>query len=330
MENVRNNDTSESSEAHMSRMGKMFAALTETLTQQQRQQLLPPPPPPAQHEPDNNDIINLTQKFMKMKLTTFLGGIEPLKGETWLLEMEKLFEMFPCSEIQKVLLATYTLKDEAWRWWLLVGVLKLPTYVNVLDRALMADAILAAKKQAPTPTTEWKGKRSGISFKKGRSFAMNKKKNTGFSSRSSQSSGSAPICTQCGMRHRGVCHRVFGSCFRCGKMGHMIRDCLIGLENDNCLVASSVGSASGSRTNVRTNTGREPLRQGKVFTLVAGDVQNTESVVSGIDHFDCILGIDWLTKYFANIDCVNKSVIFRPPRLPEFVFTGNGVVPLPT
>ncbi|KAL7238230.1 hypothetical protein ACSBR2_004350 [Camellia fascicularis] len=45
-----------------------------------------------------------------------------------------------------------------------------------------------------------------------------------------------------------------------------------------------------------------------------------------IDHFDCILGIDWLTKYHAIIDCVAKFVVFRPLGLPEFVFDGNGVV----
>ena len=104
----------------MSQMEQMLAALTETMTQQQRQQPLPPPPPPAQAEADNNDIINLTQKFMKMKPPTFYGGIEPLKAETRLLEMEKLYEVFPCSETQKVLLVTYTLKDEARKWWLLI------------------------------------------------------------------------------------------------------------------------------------------------------------------------------------------------------------------
>ncbi|XP_028124105.1 uncharacterized protein LOC114321162 [Camellia sinensis] len=200
-----------------------------------------------------------------MKLLTFMGGIEPLRAETWLLEIEKLFEVFPCSETQKVLLPTYTLKDKAHRWWLLirtnsgnmtwtqfneifynkyfsqcfrdwkvsefqelkqgrmsvaeykskftelawfvphmvdtnykkaqkfecsldlevfdrVGVLKLPTYVKVLDRALMAEAILVAKKQALAPTTEWKGKRSGFNFKKGQSFS--KRQNTGSSSSS--------------------------------------------------------------------------------------------------------------------------------------------------
>lgn len=43
-----------------------------------------------------------------------------------------------------------------------------------------------------------------------------------------------------------------------------------------------------------------------------------------IDHFDCILGMDWLTKYCATIDCVNKTVMFSPPGLPEFVFLEMG------
>ncbi|XP_028066990.1 uncharacterized protein LOC114269809 [Camellia sinensis] len=163
-----------------------------------------------------------------------------------------------------------------------VGVLNLPTYVNVFDRALMAEAILVVKRRALAPITEWKGKRSGFSFKKNRSIGMNKKLNTGSSSSSSQSSGSTHVCTQCGMRHRGVCYRVSGTCFRCGKTSHMIRDYPIGSENTNRPVASSAaGSASGSKANVKPNTGKEPLRQGRVFVLVPGDVQNTESVVSG-------------------------------------------------
>ncbi|XP_028084499.1 uncharacterized protein LOC114285631 [Camellia sinensis] len=101
-------------------MEQMLATLTKVVMQQQRQQPLPPPPLPAQVEMGTGDVINLTQKFMKMKPPTFYDGIEPLKAETWLLEMEKLYEVFPCSEVQKVLLATYTLKDEAQRWWLLI------------------------------------------------------------------------------------------------------------------------------------------------------------------------------------------------------------------
>ena len=54
-----------------------------------------------------------------------------------------------------------------------VNVLKLLKYVDVLDRALMAEANLAALKQTKTPTTELRGKRSGFGFKKGCSFATN-------------------------------------------------------------------------------------------------------------------------------------------------------------
>ncbi|XP_028071944.1 uncharacterized protein LOC114274255 [Camellia sinensis] len=250
MDNARGDDTAGSSDARMNRMEQMLATLTEVLMQQQRRQPSPPLSPPAQVEMGNNDMINMTQKFMKMKPPTFLGGIEPLKAETWLLEMEKLFEVFPYSKVHKVLLATHTLKDEARRWWLLVrngnenmtwtqfnsvfydkyfpqcfrdrkvskfqelkqgrmavaeyeakftelahfsphmvdtdykkarkfegrldlevfdrvGVLKLPTYVEVLDRALMAEATIAAKKQTVNPPTEWKGKRIGFNFRRG-------------------------------------------------------------------------------------------------------------------------------------------------------------------
>ncbi|XP_028116259.1 uncharacterized protein LOC114314025 [Camellia sinensis] len=40
-------------------------------------------------------------------------------------------------------------------------------------------------------------------------------------------------------------------------------------------------------------------------------------------------GMDWLTKYYATIDYVSKSVVFRPQGDPEFVFTGNGAVSSP-
>lgn len=36
-----------------------------------------------------------------------------------------------------------------------------------------------------------------------------------------------------------------------------------------------------------------------------------------------------MTKYCATIDCANKTVVFRPPGMPEFTFVGNGVVPPP-
>ncbi|XP_028110447.1 uncharacterized protein LOC114308962 [Camellia sinensis] len=40
-------------------------------------------------------------------------------------------------------------------------------------------------------------------------------------------------------------------------------------------------------------------------------------------HFDVILGMDWLSKYCATVDCVTKRVLLRPPRHDEVVFVDD-------
>ncbi|XP_028123288.1 uncharacterized protein LOC114320320 [Camellia sinensis] len=118
MENARNTDEPESSETRIARFERIVELLTEALRQQQNQQL---PPLPVQPEPNtNDDVIALTQKFNKMKPPTFQGGLEPMKAEAWVPKTEKLFEVFPCVEAHKVLLATFTLQEESRRWWMLI------------------------------------------------------------------------------------------------------------------------------------------------------------------------------------------------------------------
>ncbi|CAH9104180.1 unnamed protein product [Cuscuta epithymum] len=36
---------------------------------------------------------------------------------------------------------------------------------------------------------------------------------------------SVPLCSFCGKHHMGECRRASGACFRCGQMGHMLREC---------------------------------------------------------------------------------------------------------
>ncbi|XP_028099488.1 uncharacterized protein LOC114299014 [Camellia sinensis] len=243
-----------------------------------------------------------------MKLPTFMGGIEPLKAETWMLETEKLFEVLMCSKAQKVLLATYTLKEKAHNWWMLIrhdngamtcdqfkeifyekyfpqcfrdrkvlefeqlkqGFMSVaeykakftelahfaphmpPKYVNVLDQALMTETNLAAMKQTKAQTTELRGKRFGFNSRKGRSIS--KKQNTGSSSISSQSSGTSPTYSECGRKQKGPCYRSTGACFWCGKIGHMMKDCPLTIENSNRPVASSAESTPALRTNTRADT----------------------------------------------------------------------------
>ena len=128
MVRTRGDELEESSTARLDRMERLIQEMAEALRQQQEwqqqwQQPHPPPSPPAPPMPDNqNDdrIIALTKEFKKMKPPQFHGGLDPLKAEAWVLGIEKLFEVFPCSDTQKVLLATFMLEDEARRWWMLM------------------------------------------------------------------------------------------------------------------------------------------------------------------------------------------------------------------
>ena len=56
-----------------------------------------------------------------------------------------------------------------------INVLKLLKYVDVLDRAIMAESNIEVLKQTETPGTERRGKRRGYKFKKGRNSSLNKK-----------------------------------------------------------------------------------------------------------------------------------------------------------
>lgn len=43
-------------------------------------------------------------------------------------------------------------------------------------------------------------------------------------------------------------------------------------------------------------------------------------VLSRMKGFDTILGMDWLSKYYATIDCESKVIIFREPSQEEVVY----------
>ena len=80
---------------------------------------VPPPvvqppvvPPPIVAPP----LPNLSMKdFQRLKPPTFEGGISAQQLQNWVLRMEGIFEIEPCSETQKVVLAAFMLQGEARR-----------------------------------------------------------------------------------------------------------------------------------------------------------------------------------------------------------------------
>ncbi|KZV28148.1 hypothetical protein F511_27625 [Dorcoceras hygrometricum] len=47
-------------------------------------------------------------------------------------------------------------------------------------------------------------------------------------------------------------------------------------------------------------------------------------IMLGLSDFDCIVGIDMLTKYKATVDCFQKVVRLRPEKADEWKFYGKG------
>ena len=55
-------------------------------------------------------------------MNSLINAIVPslYKAAAWVFEMEKVFEIFPSTDTQKVTLAAFTLDDDARRWWMMV------------------------------------------------------------------------------------------------------------------------------------------------------------------------------------------------------------------
>nr|CAD1820340.1 unnamed protein product [Ananas comosus var. bracteatus] len=45
-------------------------------------------------------------------------------------------------------------------------------------------------------------------------------------------------------------------------------------------------------------------------------------VLGQLQEFDVVLGMDWLARYYATIDCGARTVTFREPGQEEFTFRG--------
>nr|GFC61773.1 hypothetical protein [Tanacetum cinerariifolium] len=69
---------------------------------------------------------------------------------------------------------------------------------------------------------------------------------------------SYPVCTTCGRRHLGECHRAAGTCFKCGQTGHLQKDC------KKNTAASTSGQAD-----------KKPGASGRVFAITEDHATKT-------------------------------------------------------
>nr|GFB39989.1 hypothetical protein [Tanacetum cinerariifolium] len=72
---------------------------------------------------------------------------------------------------------------------------------------------------------------------------------------------SYPVCTTCGRRHPGECHRATGTCFKCGQAGHLQKDC------KKNTTASTSGQAD-----------KKPGASGRVFAIIKDHATKTSAL----------------------------------------------------
>nr|XP_027120539.1 uncharacterized protein LOC113737513 [Coffea arabica] len=143
-------------------------------------------------------------------------------------------------------------------------------------------------------------------------------------SASQGSSASVPRgpCGFCGKPNHTEdnCWRKERKCLRCGSAEHQIANCPVLPREARVTTQSSKANSGQSKVE-----GTKPKVPARVYSLEQQQVPDSSGVVEGerkllgnlislaIKGYDVILGMDWLAKYDAQLDCKRKVVEFRIP-----------------
>ncbi|XP_060968470.1 uncharacterized protein LOC133036019, partial [Cannabis sativa] len=158
---------------------------------------------------------------------------------------------------------------------------------------------------------------------------------------------SYPECPRCKKHHPGTCNRR--ACFQCRSVGHLRKDCPQWKKEEPkpevkpvpaparvfaITQADAAASPSFDRPSDILETGfgtllpngeliisRKWIRS--VIIRIEDRELNADLVELPLAKFDIILGMDFLSKYSASIDCKRKMVTFEPENEEPFVFVGS-------
>ncbi|XP_040999386.1 uncharacterized protein LOC121245122 [Juglans microcarpa x Juglans regia] len=83
-------------------------------------------------------------------------------------------------------------------------------------------------------------------------------------------------CKFCNHAHTGECRKENGSCFRCGRTGHFIRECPLLSDDKN-----KTNTPPGPRQTTQGNNQRR-MGPARVFALTAEDVEDDNNAITGL------------------------------------------------
>ena len=93
------------------------------------------------------EVVNRTtiKQFQQLKPLTFQGTLDHMTVESWLLGIERVFEVLPCTDEQKVTFATFTFEGAALVWWQLKKLLESlwvwPSFLEVFNEKYFHDTV---------------------------------------------------------------------------------------------------------------------------------------------------------------------------------------------
>ena len=70
-----------------------------------------------QNNAGGNDGTRMLETFLRNHPPTFKGRYDPDGAQLWLKEVERIFRVMQCDDVQKVRFGTHMLAEEADDWW---------------------------------------------------------------------------------------------------------------------------------------------------------------------------------------------------------------------
>ncbi|GFY91100.1 hypothetical protein Acr_07g0012960 [Actinidia rufa] len=109
------------------------------------------PQQPAMPMPGAGAMPRTTIKqFQQLRPPTFYGTPDPMAAESWLLGIERVFEVLPCTDEQKVVFATFMFEGAALIWWQLKKPLEplwlWPRFLEVFNEEYFPEMNLARRE----------------------------------------------------------------------------------------------------------------------------------------------------------------------------------------
>ncbi|GFZ05266.1 hypothetical protein Acr_17g0008380 [Actinidia rufa] len=176
------------------------------------------------------------KQFQQLRPPTFYGTPDPMAVESWLLGIERAFEVLPCTDEQKVVFAKFTFEARrfevglGWNIKNKVEILRLPTHQEVLYAALIAEESLnemsqfrknRKKRIEGNVNRGQSSKRQSPGSSSGNSLAQQRN----VMSQGSNGSNELSTYSTCQKKHKGEYRMGTRACYGCGQERHQVRDC---------------------------------------------------------------------------------------------------------